>query len=165
MAQKFDPILGQLRKDDTNGVSLIKTGDGTKVLHDDGAYNAVADIDLSNLTSEAPANLNAAGARTVVETYQNGTEWYRIWSDDWIEQGGFKVNNLGTAGTLTLTLLVEYSDTNYYFNRSPHWIITTIGPTSSLHTVGYNTKTTSTVFFYTHYNVYTDGYDWYACGY
>lgn len=25
----------------------------------------------------------------IVETWQEGTEWYRIWSDGWIEQGGY----------------------------------------------------------------------------
>lgn len=25
----------------------------------------------------------------VVETWSEGTEWYRVWSDGWIEQGGY----------------------------------------------------------------------------
>lgn len=36
-----------------------------------------ADKDLSNCTKPY-----------VTETYHSGTEWYRVWSDGWIEQGG-----------------------------------------------------------------------------
>ena len=44
------------------------------------------------------------------ESYHNGTEWYRVWSDGWIEQGGkFELNT-----TLkTLTFLKPYTTTNY----------------------------------------------------
>lgn len=42
----------------------------------------------------------------IIETYRNGTSWYRIWSDDWVEQGGF-------SGTATVTLLVPMNDSNY----------------------------------------------------
>lgn len=47
-----------------------------------------ANANLNNLTTQAGAGLNSAGIRTVVETYKNGTSWYRIWSDGWCEQGG-----------------------------------------------------------------------------
>jgi hypothetical protein len=41
----------------------------------------------------------------VTDTYINGNEWYRIWSDGWIEQGGY--------GSASVTLLKPYSNTNY----------------------------------------------------
>lgn len=44
----------------------------------------------------------------VVETYVNGTEWYRVYSDGWVEQGGA----MGTSQTITL--LKPMADTNYY---------------------------------------------------
>ena len=53
--------------------------------------NGKADINLSNLNNTgnaAASNLNYKGIRTVIETYQNGNNWYRVWSDGWIEQGG-----------------------------------------------------------------------------
>ncbi len=54
-----------------------------------------ADTDLSNCTKPY-----------VTETYRNGTEWYRIYSDGWIEQGGW-------SGSATVTLLKSFSDTTY----------------------------------------------------
>lgn len=48
--------------------------------------------------------------KRVVENYVNGTSWYRVCSDGWIEQGG-KVTVIG--GGTTVTLLKSFSDTNY----------------------------------------------------
>lgn len=56
----------------------------------------------SSVTATAPA--------VVVETWLSGTEWYRVWSDGWIEQGGY--NN----GSHTVTFVKPFSNTNYYFN-------------------------------------------------
>ena len=50
-------------------------------------------------------------AAHVVETYSNGADWYRLWSDGWCEQGGSATGN-GNSGR-TVSLLKTYSDTNY----------------------------------------------------
>lgn len=73
--------------------------------------NGKADTDLSNASpvSSFATLLNNAGIRTVVETYHSGTEWYRIWSDGWCEQGG-----QAAANTSSVTFLKEFTDTNYY---------------------------------------------------
>ena len=49
--------------------------------------------------------------KRVVSTYVNGTNWYRVWSDGWIEQGG-----LVTAAerTTTITVLKPFADTNFW---------------------------------------------------
>lgn len=46
----------------------------------------------------------------VIETYQNGTSWYRIWSDGWCEQGG---SGTSTSTEMQVNLLLPYKDTNY----------------------------------------------------
>lgn len=76
--------------------------------------NGKADVDLSNVSiaSSFSNALNTAGIRTVVESYQNGTDWYRIWSDGWVEQGGLTSASASTSGYITL--LVEMRDTNYF---------------------------------------------------
>lgn len=73
-------------------------------------FNNKMDLDLSNIDNTndaASTSLNTAGIRTVVETYINGTNWYRIWSDGWIQQGGV------AAGNGTVNLLKQMSNTNY----------------------------------------------------
>ena len=49
----------------------------------------------------------------VVETYQNGTSWYRLYSDGWCEQGG-KLDVAQTSEGVLITLLKPYRDTLYY---------------------------------------------------
>ena len=45
----------------------------------------------------------------VVQNYKNGGSWYRIYSDGWVEQGGW--NN--TSTNFDVTFLIEMADTNY----------------------------------------------------
>ena len=47
----------------------------------------------------------------VVSTYVNGTDWYRVWSDGWIEQGGRVV---AAERTTTITMLKPFADTNFW---------------------------------------------------
>lgn len=44
----------------------------------------------------------------IKETYKNGTNWYRIYSDGWIEQGGV-IEGYSTS----ITFLKKFIDTNY----------------------------------------------------
>lgn len=54
--------------------ATIATKKATEVSN---ALSTKVDTDLSNCTRPY-----------ITETYHNGTEWYRVWSDGWIEQGG-----------------------------------------------------------------------------
>lgn len=47
---------------------------------------------------------------TIVETYANGTSWYRIYSDGWIEQGG------EVYDVASVSFLKSFSNTNYNVN-------------------------------------------------
>lgn len=55
--------------------------------------------------------LNASDVH-IVDTYINGTSWYRVWSDGWCEQGGLS-DNIPTSTGLTINLLVRMADANY----------------------------------------------------
>lgn len=96
--------------------------------------------------------------RYITETWNEGTSWYRVWSDGWIEQG-FRITTTVDAQT-NHTFLKPFKDTNYTllitiystttkFNGSqPDWI----------------TAYTNTGFSY-HCDSYA-GQPWvYACGY
>ena len=48
----------------------------------------------------------------VVESYQNGTSWYRVYSDGWCEQGG-EAYVTGPDGGADITLLKSFASTNY----------------------------------------------------
>lgn len=73
------------------------TTDGTDASWGSPDLSGKANIDLSNCTKPY-----------VVETYTNGTSWYRVYSDGWVEQGLQQT----TAGQ-QLTFLKPFADTNY----------------------------------------------------
>lgn len=97
-------------------------------------------------------------AQCVVETYINGTEWYRVWSDGWCEQGG--LTTAGSSSTKTITLLQSYRD-SYYTVLFGNMYTTTATASSQVKST---TKTASsfdiidstTTTYYTY---------WYTCGY
>lgn len=62
-----------------------------------------ANTDLSNV----PSNIDY-----VVESYRNGTEWYKIYKSGWVEQGG---RTEITIGDITVNFLVPYSEVPYVF--------------------------------------------------
>lgn len=60
-----------------------------------GTVSNVGSTDVADIAvglTEAETRIgqleNHGAGATVVESYRNGTEWYRVWSDGWLEQGG-----------------------------------------------------------------------------
>ena len=90
-----------------------------------GTVTNVGSTDVANISTgltQAETRISAlenhgAGA-TVVESYRNGTEWYRVWSDGWVEQGGSATYE-GKSGT-TITFTHPFTDTNYYIGASDY---------------------------------------------
>ena len=61
-------------------------------------FNGKLDQDFSNATADIASSLNNVGARTIVETYASGNDWYRKYSDGWVEQGS-NAHNRGSSAT------------------------------------------------------------------
>lgn len=138
-----------------------------------GALNNKANINLSNLNNtgnEAASNLNSKGIRTVVETYKNGNYWYRIWSDGWIEQGGYADNNGEAYGEQAYTIywLKPFSDDKYTFLQCQNSSDFTAGSFYMRWTQAAN-KTASSIQIWSSslggLGANTDAKMYYACGY
>lgn len=132
-----------------------------------GVATNVGSVDIQNVMSvvnAVQANLTQIESdiaqipqpRTyVTETWSSGTQWYRRWSNGWIEQGGHGIWN-------TCTFPIVFSNTNYTFvvNHSsgytshPDWLACYENRTK---------RKTSTTEITTYEN--NSGWDWYACGY
>lgn len=71
----------------------------------------------------------------VIETYSNGTNWYRVWSDNWCEQGGLVNPNT------TVNFLKPFVDTNYTLTA----VIINESSSSSMvwNQVAFNNRTTT----------------------
>ena len=100
----------------------------------------------------------------VVETWNEGTEWYRIWSDGWIEQGG--TTGLITSGdsynSKTITFKKSFTNTNYTFTSCANKYSTENGLGTAYPPFIFTKNNTSIIIG--KYS-WTDGIDWYACGY
>ena len=92
----------------------------------------------------------------MARTYKSGTNWYRVWSDGWIEQGGYVEGSNGSG--VAVTYLKAFVDTNYTLVGGI--IPGTMSTTYEHLNLGSQTKTG---FTYTRYDGYT--LKWYACGY
>ena len=88
-------------------------------------FNGKADTDLSNIS----ANIDY-----VVESYQNGTNWYRLYKSGWLEQGGYT-----SSASATIILLKQFADTNYQVLAT----ILTSSPSTSYYATKVSGKTTS----------------------
>lgn len=79
-----------------------------------------AKSDLQVNIDNVAGDLSHQGARItvvedrvhIVETWQSGTSWYRVWSDGWIEQGGLSTKAIANTRD-QITLFKAMSNTNY----------------------------------------------------
>ena len=112
-------------------------------------------------TTSSAANHKVA---VVVYNYVNGTSWCRVWSDGWIEQGGYYTHN-NTAAVITVTLLRSFSDANYNLQKLNKSDSSAASSIAEYGYVAYETKNAgSFTCKMTSSNRYA-GFDWYACGY
>lgn len=73
-------------------------------------------IDTESVKFRLP--LFVVNERTIIKEYQEGTEWYRIWSDGYLEQGGVQSNN--TTASIKITFQKPFKDTTYTLNSVSH---------------------------------------------
>ena len=73
------------------------------------------EVDLDQVATDLNSKVNVGDltqCHVVVETYQNGTSWYRVYDDGWCEQGGdytLSSNN----GSISISFLKPFNNTNY----------------------------------------------------
>ena len=118
-----------------------------------------SDTKITSLTSKQPFRAvdynDYVNTPHITETYVNGTSWYRVWSDGWIEQGGETTTN----GT-TVKFLKAFSNANYTINMTCTQVVGNYEPPSCI-------DLTATSFKATRMGVTGNNGKarWYACGY
>ena len=75
-------------------------GAQAKFLRGDATWQSVTS---SPFTARATSIGDASTTKpaVVVSSYRNGNDWYRVWSDGWVEQGGL-LTTTGSGKTITL---------------------------------------------------------------
>ena len=116
-----------------------------------------AGIDLEVLDNKVDID-DLVNVVTIVDTYNSGTSWYRIYSDGWCEQGGITSG----AASESILLPVEFSTTNY--NVSIQISYTTSVSAGAAYTPLVGSRAT-TGFQIVDGNTNPGPKSWYACGY
>lgn len=128
-----------------------------------GGSFSVVNSKVSSLNSKQPFKAvdynEFLNVPHVVETYRNGTSWYRVWSDDWCEQGGRYTGKNGSV-----TFLKPYIDTNYTITEG--FGMSGGGDATAHYTIQTDTITTTGFSFKAQWTSSTSGYFyWQASGY
>lgn len=125
-----------------------------------GIATNVGSADISNVMSavaQVQADVSSKLPNTtphIVDTWKSGSNWYRIWSDGFIEQAGYV--NTPSDGEQTISLNTSFSTTTYWATVNLKWK----GSTGS--GWGYIHIKTRTSFKGT---MPSPANYWYACGY
>ena len=118
-------------------------------------------VDTENVKFRLP--LMVVNERTIIKQWQEGTEWYTIYSDGWTEQGGEVYHNV--KENHTVNLLVPFKNTDYNVTKS---LGVDVIYTDTGATVGYTviSNYTTTSFDTRSSNVAgLNRFRWKACGY
>lgn len=81
-------------------------------------YTATGAADFYLLdTANQQFKLPRRSARRLLRAYKSGTDWYNLYSDGWIEQGGVKILKPGeTLNAQVVPFLLAFADTDYTIN-------------------------------------------------
>lgn len=135
-----------------------------------GKISDVGSLDVSTLASaiaRAESNLQSKldiGTVHIVESWRDGSSWYRKYSDGFIEQGGIIASVSGNGyGNATITLNTAFTTTTYVALATQDDNGQMLGYDSATNGQSIHKKAT-TYFTLTLYSL-TYGRNWYACGY
>lgn len=104
---------------------------------------------------------NLEARRYITESHTNGTSWYRLYSDKWIEQGG--QTTMSECAQPTINLLKTMKDTNYMCGGI-QTNISTNGDTEM--GIGINPYSTTQIKSFCHYiNPNTTTIKWWVVGF
>ena len=116
----------------------------------------------SNIANFDSTIENKLGSITsVVDAWSSGTNWYRVYSDGWIEQGGFVSAN---GNSTNVTFLKAFSNTNYSLVCG--YVSSSSGSSVQHREIAIATSRSATGFAcQTSSSSYCVGKSWFACGY
>ena len=129
----------------------------TTVTNKNGVTFNIDDI-VTDLNGKMDRDGLNASASICVESWHSGSNWYRVYSDGYCEQGGVLENANGAD--ITISFLKAFADTNYYIAKTYE------GPYTGTWMATYERfydKTSANI--KTYGGSGTDKYCWYACGY
>ncbi|WAW06073.1 phage tail protein [Oxalobacter formigenes] len=117
-------------------------------------------IDITELANEMAGKvdryIDSKPVRYVIDAYNDGTNWYRKWSDGWLEQGGILA---AENRSITLIFLLPFLDNKYSISKN---IGSNLGTTASDAGVSFQSLTQTSAITVQSTNYLSSR--WYACG-
>ena len=110
---------------------------------------------------------NGGGISKIVEEWREGSEWYRVWSNGLIEQGGRYEHGSSTSQlTVTISLNKVFSNMDYAVVASPqNTNATNSGGQNMNFRIGQSTNSSFLISAYGNSGVdVTNAVNWYAVG-
>ncbi len=142
------------------GITCKKSADGKFIadisqktaideLYDSSGFSDFYILDSVNEQFYLPKENLERSSRYIIETYSNGSSWYNLYSDGWLEQGGYVAS---TSNTQTIALYKDYKNTDYNI------LVTPAAPnTPSHYGVGVSTLNKNVSSF----QIWNSGYNYY----
>ena len=127
-------------------------------------YTETTQLATQQLLSRMMARMSTLeGLPHVVETYSNGTDWYRVYSDKWLEIGGYIKAESSHTTSGVVTFKKAFKDTNYCITMASNF-------TSGLDGCGfylgtYNIKSNNQFTYNLDGSDYIAGFSWMAVGF
>lgn len=124
------------------------------------------EVDIDEIATDLNGKVDKSSLtpiKAVIETYVNGSSWYRVYNDGWCEQGGLTSITSNTANTINL--LIAFINTNYTVIANGR--TTDAAPSSGVDSI-HSAPITVSTFNITHdyaNNSTINLANWYACGY
>ena len=142
---------------------------GAKIGSDGNNYleiqqQGVGGLNFPKCTTRATTTSTAKSwlPAVVVQNYVNGTSWYRVYSDGWIEQGG-QSGTIGTDSQATITFPKAFTGANVLsLSVVPLFKTATAGNKRAYWWVGSLTKTN--FILYNNNESYSGAFKWVAWG-
>lgn len=153
-----------------NGVSSTVVAPDSNTAYWQRLDNFVRSVNGVNADASGNVTLVIPSSVTIVETYMNGSAWYRIWSDGWLEQGG-------TGGDATIIVASPYGTDSTLsflkpFKTTGYSLVAVNGGTNAdnlvitADTIGIREKSTTTSIINLNGpgGSFVNQFTWYACG-
>lgn len=109
------------------GITCKKSADGKFIadisqktaideLYDSSGFSDFYILDSVNEQFYLPKENLERSSRYIIETYSSGSSWYNLYSDGWLEQGGYVTS---TGKSQAITLYKDYKNTDYKILLTP----------------------------------------------
>lgn len=164
-----DPVYDAIDGNIIGNITTIDKENRTYIVYEDtdGASGSALFYDMVNGPVDStpyfkvPKKLGRVLVRSQKPTADNNYTWYNLYSDGWVEQGGYKTISTGGSGTVSLSITM--ADTNYSAQMTPAENATGLNPRIAIIKTDLTT-TTITLHWYS-YNAGQQKAYWQVSGY